>query len=107
LIGEGIPQQTLEELLTSDQCSVDYNGYGYYVAVDDARLPIERKVFDGGPTKGTIVGKNAKGNMCGYIVFVQDGHLTLEIYPLLGDGLPPVFREEKVDARIVPEAGKL
>jgi hypothetical protein len=106
LIGDGIPQQLLEELLASDQCSVDYNGYGYYVTVNDKRLPAKQIIFNG-PVEGVLAGKNPKGDICGYIVFIQDKCLTLEIHPWLGIALPSDFREGKVDVRIVPEGGNL
>ena len=104
MIGDALPKNVLEDVLGSDKCEVNYTGYGYYLTVGDGRLPVEKDVFDG-PADGLFIGANPSGFECGYVIFVKDRQLTLELFPWDGESLPSDFRETKVEVRVQPKSG--
>ena len=71
--------------------SYDYSGCGYFLTLSHPNLPMERKVCD----KPIVIG-HAEGVDCGFIIFIQDGELTIECHSWGKIDVPDGFREMNV-----------
>jgi hypothetical protein len=86
--------QLLEEASTQ---RVEYTNYGFYISVEHPRIGETRRVH-GGPT--TLSGRS-DSHIAGFVVFLENNKLTLEIFPWDGEALPVMFRDS--DVQIVHE----
>jgi hypothetical protein len=71
---------------------VEYTSYGFYVSVEHSTIGKTRRVY-GGPT--TLSGR-VGGQSAGFVAFLEDDKLTLEIFPWNGEALPATFRDSDV-----------
>jgi hypothetical protein len=106
------------ELLTSDVLSdaerqaifeesrfslEDDAGAGYFLTAKHPILPNKRNVCDDPRVIGELDGVDPVG----FVIFIQDGELTLESYSWSDNGIPADFRERDVKIRSVRiESGK-
>jgi hypothetical protein len=73
--------------------SYDYTGSGYYLTVRHPSLPSARVVCD-----MPLTGRS--GNIvCGFVIFLGDGELTLECHTWGPEDVPADFRERQVEIR--------
>ncbi len=77
--------------------SVEHTGGGYFLTVSHPRLPAERMVLDQPALSGT-----AGGFSCGFVIFIENGVLTLECHAWGAEDLPGNIREQ--DFAIAPVA---
>ena len=96
LADEFPPEQLAAIIEGASDPHVEFDGYGYYVSVRHAAIGSARRVTSAPPS----LAGHCDGRMAGFIVFLEDGQLTLEIYPWDGDCLPATFRDG--DVRIGP-----
>ena len=93
LLASHVPIDEVEALLDSATwLSYDYTGSGYYLTVRHPSLPSARVVCDMPlitGTSGTIV--------CGFVVFLENGELTLECHTWGSEDVPEDFRERQVE----------
>jgi hypothetical protein len=68
----------------------EYTGCGYFLTVRHESLPRERIVCD-----RPFLGGSAGGVRCGFIIFIEDGELTIECHPW-GENVPEDFRDRDV-----------
>ena len=90
MLAAGIwPESQLERLLDSGRLiCCEHTGSGYL-------LTVRHRMITGGRTvchKPLIVGK-AGDLKCGFVVYVQDGELTLECHSWDGEGVPDNIRD--------------
>lgn len=69
----------------------EYTGAGYFASVKANDLPKERTVCH----KPYVAGE-AEGYQVGFVVFLEDGALTLECYAMGQADVPEAFRDWKV-----------
>ena len=74
--------------------SYEYTGCGCFLSIRHPNLPTARTVF----SEPTVMG-HALGVDCGFVVFIQDGELTLECHPWAID-VPERFRDEDVELTV-------
>ena len=68
---------------------VEYTNYGFYISVENSSIGKERRVYSSDPS---LIGRwNNKD--AGFVAFLEDNHLTLEIHPWDGESLPATFRD--------------
>lgn len=93
LLAKEFSREQLSQILegASDQ-RVESNGYGFYVSVRHPAIGSARRVYSGPPS----LAGHCEGRMAGFIVFLEDNQLTLEIYPWDGNCLPATFRDGEV-----------
>lgn len=72
--------------------SCEHTGVGYFLTVRHPSLPSEKIVC----SEPLLVGKSADVE-CGFVVFLEDGELTLECHTLGSDSVPEDFRERQVE----------
>jgi hypothetical protein len=73
--------------------SYNYTGCGYYLTVRHPSFPSARVVCDM-PLTGT------SGNIvCGFVIFLENGELTLECHTWGPEDVPEDFRERQVEIR--------
>ena len=92
LEGEFSRDQLLRILDGASDAHVESNGYGFYVSVRHPAIGSARRVYSGPPS----LAGHSDGRMAGFIVLLERGQLTLEIYPWDGDCLPATFRDGEV-----------
>ncbi|HEV7890832.1 MAG TPA: hypothetical protein VGP08_09345 [Pyrinomonadaceae bacterium] len=68
----------------------DYTGRGYFLTVRHESLPRERIVCNSPMLSGSAGGVN-----CGFVIFIEDGELTIECHPWDED-VPEDFRDREV-----------
>jgi hypothetical protein len=93
LLADEFSRERLSEVLNnSSDTHVEYNGYGFYVSVRHPAIGISRRVYSAPPSSAG----HSEGRMAGFIAFLENSQLTLEIYPWDGDCLPGTFRDGEV-----------
>ena len=70
--------------------SVEVTGSGYFLTVSHPGLPAARMVLDR-PTLSAV----AAGCSCGFVIFVENGTLTLECHAWGDEELPDTVREQE------------
>ena len=71
---------------------VEYTDYGFYVSVKHSAIGKARRVYSG---PATLSGR-FRGQSAGFVAFLEDDKLTLEIFPCNGEALPATFRDSDV-----------
>lgn len=84
--------QLMQILNDASDPHVEFNGYGFYVSVRHQAVGSARRVYGGSQS----LAGHCDGRVAGFIVFLEHGQLTLEIYPWDGDCLPATFRDGEV-----------
>jgi hypothetical protein len=69
----------------------EYTGSGYFLSVRHATLPKERVVCH-----EPIVTGSADGITCGFIIFIENGELTIECHSWGDADIPEAFRDTDV-----------
>jgi hypothetical protein len=72
----------------------EHTGYGYFLTLKDARLPLKPRTLSEPPIIGI-----AGDVVCRFIVFLGDRKLTFECHTLGPGKVPPDFREQAVVVR--------
>ena len=65
----------------------EYTNYGFYISIENSAIGPERRVYSNPALIGRWDDKDA-----GFVVILEDNHLTLEIPPWDGESLPATFR---------------
>ena len=92
LVQRTTPGLQLHSLLDeSELVSIEYTGVGYYLTVRHKVIPRERVVCSERMLFGC-----AEGIECGFVVFLENGDLTLECHSWGNDEIPRDFREKNV-----------
>lgn len=95
LVADVLPEGQLRAVIDSAKLvSFERTGVGYFLEVRHRALPAERVICD----EPLLVGK-AGGVECGFVVFLEDGRLTLECHAWGEESLPENFRERMVTVR--------
>ena len=93
--GELSPQQ-LEGLIKEGEfVDYDYTGCGYFLSLRHASLPRERIVCH----LPKLIG-SADGVICGFVIFIESGELTIECHPWDAD-VPEWFRDRDVQVTAI------
>ena len=89
-----LPVDEVEAVLDSATwVSYEYTGSGYYLTVRHPSLPSERAICD-----MPLTGRS--GNIvCGFVVFLGNGELTLECHTWGPEDVPEDFRERQVEIK--------
>lgn len=92
LVGDRLPVSELDDILaTATALSEDHTGVGYFLTVRHPILPTERIVCNHPTVTGRL------GDLtCGFVVFIEDGTLTIECHGWGGEDLPRDIRERAV-----------
>jgi hypothetical protein len=86
-----LPPDTLDTVLHQPQSvSYEYTGCGYFLTLVHSSLPRDRIVCD----KPLVLGESG-GVQSGFVVFLENNHLTLECHPY-GEDVPESYREQNV-----------
>jgi hypothetical protein len=86
-----VPTTVIEGVLTEAQSiQYEYTGCGYFLTLFHPSLPRERIVCH----KPLVLGRS-RGIDSGFVVFLQDHHLTLECHSYEKD-VPESYREQDV-----------
>jgi len=98
LVGDRMPDRRLEDLLDrTKDVHLEHTGMGYFLTVRAPGIAAERVVC----SQPLLLGK-AGDLECGFVVFLEDGELTLECHSWGDESLPEDFRDGIVEIR---EAG--
>ena len=93
LLAEDFSREQLSQILDgASEQHIESNGYGFYVSVRHPAVGDMRRVISAPPSLAGHCG----GRSAGFIVFLENNQLTLEIYPWDGDCLPDSFRDGDV-----------
>ena len=100
LAANAMPEVELDTLLDSSSLEkYEHTGVGYFVTIRHRAIPSTRTVCN----QPLVVGK-AGDVECGFVVYLDNGALTLECHSW-GDGeLPEDFRECQVELSTAPQA---
>ena len=77
--------------------SYEYTGSGYYLAVGHSSVPSDRFVCH----QPIVLGTSGDVQF-GFVVFLENGELTLECHTWGPVDVPDDFREQKVEIRVAP-----
>ncbi len=69
----------------------EYTGYGFFVSAADSDIGLERRVY----SDPALIAESC-GSRASFLAFLEDGCLTLEIFPTDGEALPATFRDGEV-----------
>ncbi|MBI3652809.1 MAG: hypothetical protein HY231_17435 [Acidobacteria bacterium] len=87
-----LSHQQLEDLVSAGEIvGYDHTGSGYFLSIRHDDLPQERLVCH-----EPIVTGSAKGVICGFVIFIENGQLTLECHSWGEFDVPEGFRDEEV-----------
>lgn len=80
--------EILEKALSDPaKIEIDYSGWGYHLTISHDLLP-EARVTCHEPF---VVGENSS-DFVGFVVYLMDREITLDVHPLQEDGIGPDFR---------------
>lgn len=85
------PEQIEEVVREGTLVSYEYTGSGYFLTLSHANLPKERIVCDRPAIKG-----HADGMECGFVIFIENGELTLECHTWGSIDVSKDFRDKPV-----------
>lgn len=88
------PDQVTAVLDSASIVSYEHTGVGYFLTVRHATLPSHRVVCD----KPLLTGRYGDVE-CGFVVFLEDGELTLECHSWGAGGIPENFREWPIEIK--------
>ena len=77
---------------SASHVSYESTGVGYFLTVRHPTLPLERVVC----SEPTITGRSG-GLSCGFVVFLENGELTLECHSWGDASIPEDFRTRQVE----------
>ena len=82
---------------TAALASYEHTGCGYFAKVVDPILPMEPSTLS-----APFVAGHLGETMCGFVVFLGGGELTLECHPVCGPDAPENIRDLAVQITIEP-----
>lgn len=85
------PQQLDAVIREGELVEYDYTGCGYFLTVKHPALPTTRVVCDTPKLTGT-----ADGIISGFVIFIEDGELTIECHSWGDVDVPEWFRGRDV-----------
>ena len=92
LAGSVLSPETLAVIFEQSQSvTYEYTGCGYFVTLVHPSLPCERIVCH----EPLVVGESG-GIQSGFVVFLQDNHLTLECHSWGETDVPETYRDQDV-----------
>ena len=99
LLGSDVlsPRQIDDVINRGEFIGYDYTGSGYFLSIHHPGLPKGRTVCD----KPILMGE-ADGIVCGFIVFIEDGRLTIECDSWGEIEVPEDFRSKTVEIKSTP-----
>jgi hypothetical protein len=87
-----LSSQQLDDVIREGQLvEYDYTGCGYFLTIKHADLPIARVVCDTPQLTGS-----ADGIISGFVIFIEDGELTIECHSWGDVDIPEWFRDRDV-----------
>jgi hypothetical protein len=98
LLASGVlsPQQLDAVIREGKLVEYDYTGCGYFLTIKHDDLPIERIVCDTPKLTGS-----ADGIISGFVVFIEDGELTIECHSWGDVDIPEWFRDRDVQVAAI------
>jgi hypothetical protein len=98
LLASGVlsPQRLEAVILEGKLVEYDYTGSGYFLTIKHDDLPIERIVCDTPKLTGS-----ADGIVSGFVVFIEDGELTIECHSWGEVVVPEWFRDRDVQVAAI------
>ena len=90
------PQEIDAVIREGELAEYDYTGCGYFLKIKHPVLPSARVVCDKPKLTGT-----ADGIISGFVVFIEDGHLTIECHSWGDVDVPEWFRNRDVEVAAV------
>src|SRR5215204_749518 len=93
LLTAGVLSPGQLEILASEGEFVgyDYTGSGYFLSVRHGSLPAGRVVCN-----APLVMGSADGVICGFVIFIENGELTIECHTWGDANIPEGFRDRDV-----------
>lgn len=85
------PQQLDAVIREGELVEYDYTGCGYFLTIKHPALPTERIVSDTPKLTGS-----ANGIISGFVIFIEDGRLTIECHSWGDVDVPEWFRDRDV-----------
>ncbi len=83
--------QVIDLLNHAESQKVEYTGYGFFVSITNSCIGCERRVCD----MPLLIGES-DNKQVGFVAFLDNNRLTLEIFPFNGESIPEDFRERNV-----------
>ena len=98
LLASGVlsPQQLDAVIREGKLVEYDYTGCGYFLTIKHAGLPLERIVCDTPKLTGSV-----DGIISGFVVFIEDGELTIECHSWGDVDVPEWFRDRDVQVAAI------
>ena len=94
LLGKRFDDKATADILDNyDFVNYDHTGVGYFLSIKHLLIPQKREVFTD-KTIGTFSGVEV-----GFVIFLENGELTLECHTWSGDKLDGSFRDCDVEIR--------
>lgn len=91
-----LPRQVLAEVIAGAEfVGLEETGCGYFLALKHCALPAERVVCS-----TPLVHGRAGDLTCGFILFLENGQLTLECHSWGDESIPLGFRQFDIDVSI-------
>jgi hypothetical protein len=85
------PQEIDSVIREGELVEYDYTGCGYFLTIRHPALPVKRVVCDEPKLAGTVDGIDS-----GFVIFIQNGQLTLECHSWGDIDVPEWFRDRDV-----------
>ena len=96
LASSQLPPDVLEAVIAGASfVSLEETGSGYFLTVKHSALPLARVVC----SKALVHGR-AGDLACGFVLFLEDGLLTLECHSWRNESIPAGFRERDVQISV-------
>jgi hypothetical protein len=98
LLASGVlPPEHLASIAKAGELeSYDYTGCGYFLTLRHPSLPDQRIACH-----TPFVTGSADGVTCGFIIFIENGRLTIECHPWGDPDVPEDFREKDVQVAAI------
>ena len=92
LCNEVIPNSVLHDIIVNpESINCKFTGEGYYLDIKHKEVPIDRIVCD----KPIVIGQYQEQEV-GFIVFIENGMISLECYNYSNKGIPKEIRNGSV-----------
>ena len=98
LLAQEFSEDGVMQLLEGASSSkVEYTNYGFYISITHSAIGKPRRVHSGSASLSARFGQHSAG----FVAFLENDELTLEIHPWDGEALPAAFRDS--DPEVVHE----
>ena len=93
-----LPADVLEDVIANASLVESWEtGCGYFLTVQHPALRSERRTCS-----EPLVGGQAGDLACGFVLYLEDGLLTLECHSWGDDAIPAGFRAREIEVGIIP-----